>query len=391
MRLAWLCLLLVVACLPLAPEVPPPPMTLWGQGTHIASAPSAHAPAALAEDGRVWWAWYGYQDEARHYARTTLHDAPVILSLRAFYPFEYMLFAALEGRTHWLWLDRHAETGELRLHFALVNANLVAELGVNTLSSGRTSRYSAVATGNGRVRVVWAEGGTGARTLFTSTLDGRGRATFAQLLARSADFPALLQDSDGTLWLFWHGDAHVWRARLTDNGMADNTNLGIVPALAWGESLESLSVAQDATHVYLFWQIEGADGQPYTRYSAHPHGAMRTPRSQPLAIEVLAGDVATGFNSGQVSRAAFGTRAIGWANPLPLQASVVPMVATQGETLMMLYWQAGELIGAQTLAEVGVLLRPPRLASDAQQHLYVTWSQPHDETVAYLYSTSTRR
>lgn len=391
MRAVALCMLLcLAACAPAAE--PMPPQTLWGRAVRVASAPYAHAPALLVEGGRVWWAWSGVDGTPRHYASITPQSVPVILALNAFYPFDYALFPALEGKTHWLWLDRHAESGELRLLFALVNGDAVAELGINVLSSAPTSHYSALAVGEGRVRVVWSEGSLGARALFTRVLDGRGRASLPQLLTRSADYPALLQERDGTLWLFWQGEGQLWRARLDDEGLAQVTRLGLAPALAWGDSLESLSAAHDDTHTYLFWQLERADGTPALLWSAYSHGAAHVPPPMPLAAVLEEADtpLATGFNGGRVQAARLGGQAVGWAQALPQQTAVVPMVATQDDKLLMLYWHGGTLVGGQTLATVGRLLRPPRLASDPQQHLYVAWSQPYDATTAHLYSISTR-
>ncbi len=389
-----------VACTSI--DAPPPTLapSLWGTIYPIAEAPQTFAPSLISnpENDSVLLAWTAPDSqEVRHYA-SLLPTRPTILALNANAPFLYTLLPATATHTHLFWLDNDRDSNEVRLFTALIGNDLVATLDSTRLSGGRTPTYSAISLSDGTVRVVWSEGVMGAELLYTTTLDAQGRSTFAQRINRVAGaHPALTRANDGRVWLFWLDDGALWRALLTEEQPQEMFLLERVerlldaPNVDEGERLEAFSVAQDSARFYAFWQIVGREGVPSLQVASGGVLASTWNHPRSVGISVLGGNVQTGFNSGAVNGAIFGAQPVGWGTPLEGQHPVLPMVATLGEDLVMLYWRNGEPIGAQTLAKVGVLFGAPTLTTDESRHLWVAWSQPKDATTATLYLTGTRR
>jgi hypothetical protein len=289
------------------------------------------------------------------------------------------------------WRDISPDTNALTLFASRVSVGLVAELEPIALSSATAWAYDVARLPDGTVRVVWSAGALGDARLYSARLDAQARAQYRVALGVVGEHPSLLQAWDGRMWLYWLAGDSLYRADLRDEGLLGAERLTYRPALAPTERLDGMAVAMDGDgRAYAFWRVVTSDGTPSlwlaSGGAAHTWGLPSVVR-----VSALEGDVQTGYNSGRVQSARFGGDAIGWGLPLRGQNDVVPMVATQGDALIMLYWQYGEPIGVQTLAQVGRLYSAPSVTADDARHLLVAWSHPTDATQATLFYTSTRR
>jgi hypothetical protein len=366
--------------------------TTWGDATHIADAPLTESPIIALTPQRIWWAWTDEkQAEVRHLAQLSTQTSPTILALSAWQPTHYRLLPALNNRTHWLWLDnQNAESTRPTLKLALVNPDLVAELGAKPLSVDVAHRFSAVSMKDAAMRVVWSEGDAGSVGLYTIAVDGRGRVPRRVLLRAEGDYPTLVSARDGTVWLYWLHDKRVWRGRLLGDTLEDVTSLMSMPTLNNDQWLQTFTASMDDNRTYLFWQVVDTRQRAQVWLTSGGAEPSTWTSVQRLGVGMNStGNVETGFNSGNVPQARNGATWIEWATPLVGQFSTVPLVSTIGQDLLVIYLRNGEIIGAQPLASITMLYAPPNIISDPDRHLYVTWTQTKDAQTAELWYTST--
>lgn len=384
----WACLLglvLLAACTP-----PPPPITTpWGAPRVIAEAPTADSPALLSTGAQTWLAWtQPLEGETRHMASDGQQSR--ILALRAWYPMRYSLLPAGDGHAHWLWIDRSAEADELRLHSALVAPELVAQLGPVTHSTALTTSYAALPLGDGRVRLVWAQGPLGSETLHTRIINADGRPTFTVALNVSGILPVLTATRDGRTWLYWVSERSLWRGQLRDDALHSVEHVELLPTLPPTERIGALHVAHDAASTYLFWQIVRADGSGHALLSVTDRATGRHLPAATLRFGVGDQPFDTTYNGGGAFTAAPAESAAVWLRPLPVDTDTLPVAAVWAGMSGVIYFREGRLAGVQPLLRTGRLFDAPQLASDPARHLTLAWSQPSSPQAAQLTILNTR-
>jgi len=391
--------LLLAACLPQrssSQATPSPRLSLWGAVTLVAETEQSTGPALQVADGQPLLTWTGADEqEARHYARA-LPAAPQILALKAFFPFMQALHPASDERTHLLWLDRTANDTELQLLSAIISPQAVAEFGPNPISTLPTRRYSTLPLADNSVVAVWVGVDRHLPVLFVSVIDAQGRARVPIKLRNDADFPVLVRDFEGQIHLFWLEDSarRVYHALLSNQQEISNPRLLLNrTVVSTPDSIEDFAVAFDANHTYLFWQIRQGDGSHRVLYSAHPLDAIPFPPPQPLGIRASdSATITTGFNSGAVFAAGQdATQPVSWAVPLSGQHEILPAAVNMNAALGLVYFEDGSPVGYQSIVESGPLIGAPRLQTDRERNLYLTWAEPTTRGPAQLLLTSTRR
>ena len=403
---------LLLGCAPAADVNPRPEAarSAWGVVHTLAQAETSAAPALLPlhnADLPVLLVWSGADAaEVRHYAGAPDADAanPRILTLRAFFPYAQALFPAQRDLAHLLYIDQHTESNERRLLAATVNDNLVAELGPNPVSDEPARHYSALPAANpadpGALQVVWSADDPVTPTLYAQTLDGLGRIRFAQALDASGTHPTLLHGPDDALqhfWLFWIEQRRVWGAELRDNSLHERRLLTFDVRRDPGDLLLSLQAARDASHRYLFWQIRRADGVPQVWWSSSPLAADNWSQPAQFALtQPIMEQVNTGYAApaASVMAAASGTRPVWWLSPARLNTAkrdVLPVAVNINTEIGVVFLRAGAVVGYQgVMPGTGRLLSAPTIATDADGHLHLAWSQPNAQGTSDLLYTSTR-
>jgi hypothetical protein len=397
MRPACAILFLAVLMASCTPEAVIPVRSLstaWGDATHIADAPLTESATIALTPQRVWWGWTDEkQAEVRHLAQLSTQNSPTILAISAWQPTQYRLLPALNNRTHWLWLDnQNATSTRPTLKLALVNPDLVAELGAKPLSVDMAHRFSAVSLSDSAMRVVWSEGEVGSVGLYTVAVDGRGRVPRRTLLRAEGDYPTLVTARDGTMWLYWLHDKRVWRGRVAGDTLEEIVGLMSMPTLRNDQWLQAFTASMDDNRTYLFWQMVDTrqNAELWLTSGANDPSTWTSVQRLGVSMNNSSGNVETGFNSGTVNQARNGENWVEWATPLVGQFSTLPLISTVGQDLMVIYLRNGEIIGAQSLASITALYAPPNIISDPDRHLYVTWTQAKDTQTAELWYTSTQ-
>ena len=118
---------------------------------------------------------------------------------------------------------------------------------------------------DGGLRIVWTSGFISEPTLYTLTIDGMGRPSFAEEVRFFVTHPALVRDGRGDLWLFWLWEGDVYRGRLVDTALEDVEVVTSDVALQRGDYLDAFYAVMDETHTYLLWQVSRADGSLNSR------------------------------------------------------------------------------------------------------------------------------
>lgn len=390
--------LLLSAC---ATPPEPPRATLWGPATRAGRAPQAEAPALAVDDATGWQmlVWTGSGEGrprlfARHATAGTVH----MLALDVIAPFGVTLYPAQDAHFHLLWLDTPAPDEPPALFAALINAEGIAIQAPTRLSSAPVYHYTAALDAQQALRVVWSAGLLAEPGLWTRRIDGRGRVGFPVDLAAAGDYPALLPAADG-LRLYWlAGRAQVSHSRLTGDTLSEAAPLTDSVALNPGDWLESFQAAADGTHGYLLWQITRMDGSAETWLSSGERTRRAWPPPLRLFIPPTApGSLETGFNSGAVEITiplpGAAPQMVRRAALLPGEFTAVPVAISSGDSLGVAYLRRGGVAGYQRLTTTAGLLAAPGIASDRDNHLYVTWSEPGlgAEALSDLWWTGTRR
>ncbi|MAU10317.1 MAG: hypothetical protein CL607_10880 [Anaerolineaceae bacterium] len=378
--------LLLVACQPPATDV-------WGPVINFGTIQHDQPPAIMPTSQGTVFVWSDADaTEARLYAATARKPA-TILALPTTISYQHSTYPALNDNAHLLWIDQPLDEGP-RLMAATYSPDLIALTGPIKLSRRDTYHYAAASLPDGGLRIVWTSGFISEPTLYTLTIDGMGRPSFAEEVRFFVTHPALVRDGRGDLWLFWLWEGDVYRGRLVDTALEDVEVVTSDVALQRGDYLDAFYAVMDETHTYLLWQVSRADGSWDVQWSIGTKvGDVWTP-PRPLAFAVdPEATVQTGFNSGTVQAARSGSNAnlLQLARPLPGQNRSVPLsVVTQGEeatTIGVLYLQNGALLGYQSLAGATVL-RAPTIAADPSLYLTLAWGQlgPAGTTLNFITS-----
>lgn len=390
------CTLLIAACIP----VPIAPAhleleTAWGPA-HLLAQTEQSAPVALTVDaGRVFAAWVGADERGVHHDARLLAAGllaePVTLPLPPVHPYAQQAYPSLAGNIHLLWLDAN-RAGVTELYTALISPALTVERGPTPVAAEiNARRYAALPVGDGSLWVLWSGASLAEPTLFLSRVDGLGRPLPSTLLSSYADYPALAPSHDGQLYAFWLNTAEgrFHGSPLQESASFAPMSLGYGPDLAPGDQLQSVYAAADTSHLYLFWNIQGADGLAHSWLMTSPLSGWDWSAPQRLGLHLApdAGAFETGFNSGAAQSASLGEAPLSHARPLSSPSDILPVAAQWGDQVGVVYFQAGGIVAAQAIAGAS-LLAAPALAVDQSRYLYLAWTQASAEGPAALFLAS---
>ncbi|MCB9458311.1 MAG: hypothetical protein H6670_01585 [Anaerolineaceae bacterium] len=365
----------------------------WGSITNFGSMQHIQPPAIMPTSQGTVFVWSDADaTEARLYAATAAKRA-TILALPTTLAYQHSTYPALGDNAHLLWIDQPLDEGP-RLVTGTYSPDLIALTGPVTLSRRDTYNYAAAPLPSGGLQVVWTSGFISEPTLYTLTIDGLGRPSFAEQVRFFVTHPALVRDGQGDLWLFWLWDGDVYRGRLEGTVLEDVETVTPDVALQRGDYLDAFYAVMDETHTYLLWQVSRADGTWEVEWAMGTKvGDVWSPPRQLSFAADAENTVQTGFNSGVVQAAHSGADAslVRLARPLLGQNRSVPLsVVTDGEqasTIGILYLQNGAVLGYQALAD-GNLLRAPGIAADSALYLTLAWGQlgPAGTTLNFITS-----
>lgn len=391
----WLCRLLLFTLTACA-SAPAQELSLWGRIHTLAEAEQPQAPALWVQpDGQVTTAWIGadtagVHQDARAISGTDMGSA-ITLPLPPVHPKDQVLLPAAEGKLHLLWLDANRD-GESRLYAALLTSELTVERGPTAISDRQTLRSTAVAQPNGQILTIWSGGLPAEPALYLQRVDERGLPRTPRLLVSDADWPALTQTNEGTLFLFWRrpSDGRLQAGQLEGDQLADVKSMPDF-TLERGDRLHQVFSALDATHIYLFWNVTRASSTNETWMTNRllTDAIWSSPGLVGIG-ERQAEVVQTGLNSGAVISATDGNIPLIWAAPMRGQFDVLPVAGRIGSDVAVAYFRAGAIVGYQRIAPVQALIGPPLLLPDRDRYLYLAWADALDTGRAALKLTSSR-
>jgi hypothetical protein len=396
-------LLVAAGCAPATAS--PAPVSAWGTVITLAERHQPEAPAIWPAAGRIATAWMGAGEPGFFAQVVSVNPAagdrinePQSLPLPVVHPHTYRLVPAARDHLAWLWLDDVRDETEqgLRLWSALLAPDLSLERGSVRISTLETYRYAAAANADGSLWVVWSGGLRAEPALYAQHLDGAGRPRFPERLIADADWPVLIDTRAGQRALLWLGasDGRVYRALPDAEGTAlqNIAALTTAPRLETGDRLADFRAGTAAGHVYLFWNIVRASGQAETWLAHGPLNADDWDAPTRLGIIWLPDSrFETGFNGGAGLLAAAGETPVAWAAPLAGDFDALAVAAQVGDALGIIYFSGGRVAGyQQVIAPEVSLLAAPRLQTDRDRHLYLSWSQLNPDGPAFLRLTSTR-
>ncbi len=392
-----LLLSLLTSCGGAASTTPTPPASPWGEIVTLGETEQTDAPDIIIQTDQVIAAWIGADERGVHQDMRALRanglGEIIVLPLPPVHPYAQQVAAGSAGHFHLLWLDAVAD--ETRLFSALVTNTPELERGPTIVSHEHTLRYTALANGDGSLWTVTSGGVIAEPSLYARYIDAAGRPRLEDRSAAvsDADWPALLRDDTGALWLFWlrHSDGQVLRSPFVD-GWAENPQI-ISPGLALnpGDRLMDFNAALNSQDTYLFWNVTRADGRPESWYARGRLDTVTWGAPQRLRFDMIDAPFETGFNTGTAQQAAEGERDLVWARPLATSPDVLPVAGLADNRLVVLYLRAGAVAGYQQITTVNGLLGAPNLLTDRDRHLYLAWAEVGSSGSARLRLTMTRR
>jgi hypothetical protein len=353
----------------------------WGDAVLVARTAQAQPPGMALVDGRAVFTWIGVDERGVHHdARIASGDA-VTLPLPPTMPRAQTLIAASNRSAHLVWLDADSQ-GVTQLYSALFDIPMLAvQRGPTQISDGLVLGYAAVADSSGGIFLAYSGAHDDEPTLILTGVDALGRPLPVAERGRPGEKPVFLW-LGSELRLFWIDRtlAMVMSGRVVAGQIADSASVVPTPALAVGDRLVDMRAGADRTHLYLFWNIERASGVFETLYTStalgigswSPFAALRS-RAQ------LGGSVQTSYNSGVVQPALPEGDLLALASPLSVQGDTLPVLGTRAGELVVVYLQAGHVIGEQIVQRDVTLLAPPLLLTDPSRNLYAAWSTSTDD------------
>jgi hypothetical protein len=396
-RLLVLLAVLLAACASPTPT-PTPLLSAWGDIITLGQAEQMDAPSLWAFPDRTITAWIGADDTGIHQdTRTMTKDglsARVVLPLPPKNPYAQQMYPAEDDNVHVLWLDANPD-GQVRLFGAVITPELKVERGPTPITEQITRRYTVLPNGDGSLWVISSGGLPIEPELYARYLDPQGRPRFGSSdpIATDADWPALTQANDSTIYLFWirPSNGEVMRSIIV-NGIPENPQpIAETVALNAGDRLISFSAGLDQSLGYLFWNVSRADGQAETWITSGALDADTWDKPKRFGIDKTKGNFETGFNSGTASAARGGSQWLSWGAPLAGQFEVLPLAVVNDGKLGIAYLQNGAAVGYQDIASISGLIGMPSLLTDRDRFLYLAWSEPTAAGKANLKLTTTRR
>jgi hypothetical protein len=341
-------------------------------------------------------AWIDTDERGVHQNARLLNDEgmllPVVtLPLPPRFPRSQQLIPGAGNTVHLFWLDAN-DAGETRLYGALLQLpDLTVLRGPVEISDRLTLRYSVVTVGGGAI-AAWSGGIVGEPVVTVQRIDADGRPIEVLHRLRAADYPSLLYNGTG-LELSWldvrDQSVCVGEVLLASMVACDARISGI--SLAVTDVLLGLVMGSDRSHQYLFWNVDRYVADDETWWSVRSEDTWSTPVR--LSFSPLEGyaQVFTGYNSGLLQNVESGGETHFWlAGVLQEVSDSLPVVGMSEDGLTLLYFQAGEVVGYQSLGDA-LLLAPPLLLTDRDRHLYLGWADIRDGEEARLEVMTTRR
>jgi hypothetical protein len=388
---------LLIAALVGCASTPAQQQSLWGRIHTLTETEQSHAPAIWVQpEGALTAAWIGADDIGVHQDTRKMLGAQmgdtITLPLPPVHPHAQMLLPAGDDRLHLLWQDTN-NNGEQRLYAALLTPELSVERGPTVISDRLTLRYTAVPQANGQIVTVWSGGLPAEPVLYLQRIDERGLPHAPVLLAHDADWPALAQANNGTLFLFWRQPSysHVYGGQLQGNTLINLEDVRLAISHEPGSLLHQFYAALDSTYLYLFLNMTLAAGENQAWVTTRPLNTAEWSVPNLIGVGDAQEDaLQTGFNTGTVSSAVVGEDQLAWAAPMPGQFDVLPVAGRIGDDLAVVYFQAGAIAGYQRIVPVRALIGPPLLLPDRDRYLYLAWAEPLESGRAALKLTSSR-
>ncbi len=395
--LGWGAILLLAACQPLALATPDLPNSAWGLVMTLDQAEQMSAPVLRPLDDRLLAGWIADDVNGTYQAVALMNSSGISQQARLplpVYPYAQQMVAASGDLTLLTWLDANVNR-ETRLWATLLTPNLEQERELIPISDEATRRYTLVSATDGATWAISVGGLLSEPTLFARFVDAEGRPRLEDIyeIARDADWPSAIRTANDTVMLYWLrvSDNRIMRSPLIDGRLEQVEDVVEGAVLQPGDRLESFHVAQDRTHIYLFWNITRADDRRESWFTAAPPGAAEW--LAPVRIGITASDVSfeTGFNGGSGLTAQQGSISLSWITPLSEPFDRLPAAALIDQTtLAVVYFQGGTLVGYQPVIEIDGLLAAPTFRTDRDRHLHLAWAEVGTDTPAAMRLTSTR-
>ena len=412
MRNILLCLLIIImllstSCNLNSPETDyesntPQSTSHWGEIVTLAQAEQSDASAILPVNNDLVTAWVELRDDEevvqvmRNYdfEQSTESFTQSIVSI---YSHTQRIFPASSNFLHLLWLDAQHDdiSAGQRLWSVPISSELVVERGQILLSDVQVYRYTALSSVDNGVTIIFSGGIVAEPALYIQQIDRAGRPNLLpERIQFNGDYPALIQTNDGLIHLFWMRatDDAIFYANLHDGVLENIQNIGDFSELNRGDRIHNFSIGVDGSHFYLFWNVTRVDSSHETWYSSVSIGQNSISTPQQLGVTIIP-DVPfeTGFNGGAGIIASLGDNWTNWAVPLDQQFNTLPLVAQINDTLSIIYFQNGDVVGYQEVVTLAHnLIGLPQFKTDINRHLYLSWSEPTEGQYANLNLTTTR-
>jgi hypothetical protein len=354
----------------------------------LAEAPQADAPALWIGDRVGVAAWIGADSMGVHIdARTFALDSdtmqsPVVLPLPPRRPTGLTLHSAPrrgnDTRVRALWLDAD-DSDTTQLYVAVIagvgDGRLRVERGPIQVSDRAVTGYAAAVDTAGTLWAAWRSGNTLEPTLYLSAIDGDGRAQPPRAFAAPIRDMTLTMDIDGTLFAFWSDGSRLYRMQIADGTPLARADLTNVPALGAADRVLDMRAGRDATHQYVFWNIERfSDGvvstETWWTTGRRADEAWTTP---------------TRFTAAGRDATAFVVRRIALADSI--FSTDVTFAADSDAGIIIGSLRAGALTTAQALdARPTVIgaLQAARGVGESADRVWIAWADAHDPAAARL-------
>ncbi|MCB9450653.1 MAG: hypothetical protein H6672_04395 [Anaerolineaceae bacterium] len=373
----------------------PPEMSRWGEVLTLGEAEQSTASAFTVDANRLTAFWVGADETGVHQDMRIILSGQLtertVLPLPPEHPYGQQTAPASPGNTHLLWLDA-GEDNLPRLFEAVLTPEMTVERGPLEVSDRRTLHFTHLPAEDSGLQVVWSGGTPAEPHLFFQEIDSAGRPKRPQPLGVSGDWP-LLTAVDGKTVLFWlnRAEEQIYSGELLPGVLLAQRSVVALPELTPGDRLLAMQVGADQTHAYLFWTITRLAGGTETWYASGllTGGDWSSPAR--LGFTALETPFTTGFNSGTAQGASSGVTWVAWVSPAQTQYAVLPVAAGWGKRLVVLYFQAGQVVGWQDIAGTNGLIGSPLLIADRDLHLYLAWADPQPTGSAALKITMTRQ
>ncbi|MGB7337310.1 MAG: hypothetical protein WBC91_00345 [Phototrophicaceae bacterium] len=333
------------------------PISNWGDVELIAQAEQSAAPVFryTAADRMITWVG-AYAGQAYHFTEG-ITDVQHRLDLPTFFPYDQTLLSTSQGALK-LWLDRNNSEFNLRIQASTIGFDGTVETGIIPVNNQRTRNYSVIPISQREFRIVWSGGLGEVTNLYLHQIDDSGRPTGGDLLQIDGDHPALIQDSDGAIHLFWlsNNGRDAYHATFDEIGAPTLVNVRRITSnnLSLTDAITDFSVGFDATTAYLLWNVRRIDDSQFILMSS----GQLTDEQFSLPAPLLTPEGAS----------------IQWAKSASGIHNPLPVVVNSEDDLLVVWFANGELQSTELVTRSGRLIGLPHIDATATR-IGVSWSQ----------------